>query len=148
MMGLKKRIAVREEKRGLRMLRQRLFDYAKEKYGVEPDYPFSTAPTYPVLRHADTRKWFAIFMDVPRARLGLAGDGSVDVVNVKCDAMAGALRRTPGILPAYHMNREKWVTVLLDGTVPAEEICPLLDLSYSLTASSQDRGADFHSLSS
>ena len=48
--------------------------------------------------------------------------------------MAGALRMQPGILPAYHMHRDSWVSILLDGTVPAEDILPLIDLSYQLTA--------------
>ena len=58
----------------------------------------------------------------------------VDIINLKCDMMAGALRMQPGILPAYHMHRDSWVSILLDGTVPAEDILPLIDLSYQLTA--------------
>ena len=37
-------------------MREEIFQYVKKKYKVEPDYPFSTAPTYPVLRHKDNRK--------------------------------------------------------------------------------------------
>ena len=42
-----------------------------------------TAPTFPVMRHPDTRKWFAIIMDVPKDKLGLTGRQRVDVINVK-----------------------------------------------------------------
>ena len=31
------------------------------------------------------------------------------------------------------MNKEKWITVILDGTVPSEEIFGLIDLSFELT---------------
>ena len=34
-----------------------IFSYVKKKYGVEPDYPFSTAPEYPVLRHEEICRW-------------------------------------------------------------------------------------------
>lgn len=113
---------------------QAIFDYARNTYGVEPDYPFSTAPTYPVLRHIGTRKWFALIMDVPYARLGLSGEGKADILNIKCDPiLSGSLRLEKGYLPAYHMNHEGWLTVLLDGTVPVEDILPLLDMSYELT---------------
>ena len=115
-------------------VKEQLFTYVREQYGVEPDYPFSTAPEYPVLRHTGSRKWFALLMDVPRDRLGLKGTERVDVINLKCDTMSGALRMQPGILPAYHMHRDSWITVLLDGTVPAEDIYPLIDLSYHLTS--------------
>ncbi len=113
---------------------ERLFAYAADTYGVEPDYPFSTAPTYAVLRHLSNRKWFALVMDVPRVRLGLDGDNRVDILNIKCDPiLSGSLRMEKGYFPAYHMNHEGWLTILLDGTVPVEDIIPLLDMSYELT---------------
>ena len=108
--------------------------YARTTYRTEPDAPFSTAPTYLVLRHPDSRKWFALFMDLPRSRLGLSGEEVADVLNLKCGAvLSGSLRTKPGFLPAYHMHRENWITILLDGTALPEDIFPLLDLSYSLT---------------
>ena len=64
-------------------MREKIFKYVKEKYNIEPDYPFSTAPTYPVLRHADNRKWFALIMDVQREKLGLKGTDYVDIINLK-----------------------------------------------------------------
>ena len=113
---------------------EELFAYAQNTYGVEPDYPFSTAPTYAVLRHLSNRKWFALLMDVPRFRLGLDGEEKVDILNIKCDPiLSGSLRLQEGYFPAYHMNHDGWLTILLDGTVPIEEIIPLLDLSYELT---------------
>ncbi len=32
----------------------------------------------------------------------------------------------------YHMNKEKWITVLLDGTISMEQIAVLLDISYDI----------------
>lgn len=113
---------------------EEIFAYVRNAYGVEPDYPFSTAPTYPVLRHLSNRKWFALIMDVPRDRLGLGGAEKTDILNVKCDPiLIGSLRMQKGYLPAYHMNHEGWISVLLDGTVPMEEIIPLIDMSFELT---------------
>ncbi len=56
--------------RGIEM-RKEIFRYVRKKYKTEPDYPFSSAPTYAVLCHADNRKWFALIMDIPREKLGL-----------------------------------------------------------------------------
>lgn len=111
-----------------------VLDYAANTYGVEPDYPFSSAPTYAVLRHLSNRKWFALIGDVRRDKLGLSGEGKVDIINVKCDPiLSGSLLMQEGYYPAYHMNHESWITILLDGTVSLEEICQLLDISYELT---------------
>lgn len=37
----------------------------------------------------------------------------------------------------YHMNKEHWITILLDGTVPKQKICDLIDISYDLTSTSK-----------
>ena len=117
-------------------MRESIFEYVKDKYGVEPDYPFPTAPGYPVLRHKDNRKWFALFMDVPRSRLGLKGEEHVNIMNVKLGdpLFAGFLQQQPGYFRGYHISGGNWITVLLDGTVPFEEICPLIDESFAVTA--------------
>ncbi len=118
----------------MKTVKQQILSYAQTAYKTVPDAPFRTAPTYLVLRHADTRKWYALFMDVPRERLGLSGSEPIDILNIKCDPMlSGSLRMGRGILPAYHMHRDSWITILLDGTVPAKDIFPLLDMSYALT---------------
>lgn len=37
------------------------------------------------------------------------------------------------VLPAYHMNKEHWNSIILDGSVPKEDICRMIDESYVLT---------------
>ena len=60
--------------------------------------------------------------------------GKTDLLEVKCDPLlASGLRRTPGILPAYHMNKEHWLGILLGGPLPEETIRQLIGLSYELT---------------
>ena len=87
-----------------------------------------------VLRHKNNKKWFALVVEVNAKKLGLQEDKTVDVLNIKCDPMMiGSLRMKEGFFPAYHMNKENWISILLDGTVSADEIKPLLELSYQLT---------------
>lgn len=116
------------------MTRQEVFDYARQRYGTEPDYPWMD--TNAVLRHADNKKWYAVILEVRRDKLGLDGDGMMDVLNVKCDPiLIGSLRLKPGFHPAYHMNKDKWLTIRLDGSVSPAEIQNLIDLSFRLTRS-------------
>lgn len=129
-----------DEQNRMGSVRDQVFAYVRETYGVEPDYPFPIAPQYPVLRHRDNRKLFALLMDVPRSKLGMEGEERVDILNLKCSsALSGSLRERKGFFPAYHMRADSWITVLLDGTVPLEEICPLIDLSFALTADRKRR---------
>ena len=109
-------------------------EYIAEVYGVEPDYPWESNPAFEVYRHTNNKKWFALVMDIPRSRLGLEGDEIIDVVNLKTDPVAaGSLRLEKGIFPAYHMNKDKWISVALDGSVDDEKIKMLLDQSFELT---------------
>lgn len=39
-----------------------------------------------------------------------------------------------GLLPAYHMNKNHWISIALDNSVPDDQIIPLLELSYDNVA--------------
>ena len=55
------------------MNREELEAYILNHYSTEPDYPWADTPRAAVFRHAGNRKWFALVMEVPRDKLGLAG---------------------------------------------------------------------------
>ncbi len=118
-----------------------VFEYIKKKYKVSPEYPWAKYDSNAVFRHTDNRKWFALVMDVQREKLGLHGGEYVDVVNLKVDDMffRDMLIRQDGIFPAYHMNKQHWITVLLDGTVPEEKVFELIDMSFMVTASAKKK---------
>ena len=79
-------------------------------------------------------------MDVPRDKLGLAGTGNAEVLNVKCaPLLVGSLWLQAGFLPAYHMNKSSWVSILQNGTVSNEEIKNLIDMSYTLVQAKRRR---------
>lgn len=117
-----------------------VLDYAGRRYGTRPDYPWQALPGYAVLRHRESGKWYGLIMDVPRDKLGLPGPGRVDVLEIKADpASGGSVQGLPGILPAYHMARSSWISVLLDGSVPPALVFTLLDGSYAATAPARRR---------
>ena len=73
-------------------------------------------------------------MNVSKRKLGLPEDKAVEILDVKCDPiLLGSLLGREGFLPAYHMSKSSWVSILLDGSVPPEEIRDLLTISYDLT---------------
>lgn len=116
--------------------RERLFQYIGDFYGTEPEYLWAKYPAYAVFRHSASRKWFAAVMDVPKSKLGLHGDEYVDILDIKCDpVLIGSLLAEEGFLPAYHMNKNTWISVLLDETVPDGRIYPLLEWSFDSVAS-------------
>ena len=117
------------------MTRQNLFVHIADTYGITPDYPFEEDFVTAVFRHTGNRKWFAIAMRIPRAKLGLTGEGHVDVVNLKVSPdMLPGLWQEAGVFPAYHMNKTHWVTVALDGTASEDTVAFLTGVSFDLTA--------------
>ncbi len=115
-------------------MKDELFAHIKKHFDIDPDYPFRDKDTV-IFRHKDNRKWFAATIKVSREKLGLKGDEICDVVDLKCDPILSVFYRAiPGILPGYHMNKEHWITVLLDGSVERETLWELVKLSYDLTA--------------
>ncbi len=115
--------------------------YIAERYHIAPEFLWPKYPDDAVFRHPDNRTWFALLLlDTPRCKLGLAGSGSVDILDVKCDPLlAGSLLDGTRFLPGYHMNKEHWITILLDGSVPDETLRSLIDLSYQMTQKKKQR---------
>ena len=123
------------------MDRQMVYDYIKQKYKVLPEYPWRKYGGNAVFRHSDNNKWFALVMDIQCDRVGLAGEDYVDVINLKVDDMffRDLIIQENGIMPAYHMNKVHWISVLLDGTVPEERVFDLIDMSFLATASAKKK---------
>lgn len=116
--------------------RDDILKYALEKYETVPDYPWRSQPEYAVLRHKDNKKWYGLIMDVPGHRLGLSSGELIDILNIKCNPiLKGSLQMQEGFLPAYHLHKGNWITILLDGTVDKERIFNLLEMSFDLTSS-------------
>jgi predicted DNA-binding protein (MmcQ/YjbR family) len=111
-----------------------ILEFIKKEYGVEPEYLWKNDDTA-AIRHIDTKKWFAAYMrNLPKSKFGLDCEEKTDVINLKCEPLLSySIIDKKGIFPAWHMNKEHWVSVFLDGTVLAEEIYPLIRMSFQLT---------------
>ena len=117
------------------MKRDALYSYAREHFKSEPEYLWSNLPGCVVLRHHDGKKWFGIVMNVSGTKLGLKTEDQVDVLEVKVrPEHIGSLRKKEGIFPAYHMNKEHWVSILLSSPLSSKEIYELLEDSHDLTS--------------
>ncbi len=93
--------------------------------GAYEDYPFRSSPETSAVRHTQNKKMFALIFQ----RQGKTW------VNLKTDPMFGDfLKEThEAIVPAYHMNKEHWISVVLDDSLDCEIITQLVADSYRLT---------------
>lgn len=74
-------------------------------------------------------------MNVSGSKLGIKDDKEIDILDIKArPEHIGSLRKKEGILPAYHMNKEHWISIILSGHLSDKEIFDLLTESYHLTS--------------
>jgi len=104
-----------------------LLTYCLNKPGVEETYPFGFDVT--VLKLMD--KVYAL-ISVRDDQLNLS---------LKCDPeLAEVIRNQyPSITPGYHLNKRHWNTLIIDGSIPDDEIRSQIDHSYALIAKSLSR---------
>ena len=104
-------------------------DYIFEAFSAEPEHLWMKWPDNAVFRCQRNRKWSAVLLpNIAKRNFFPNTDGTVDVLNLKCDPRMSVVD-CAGIFPAYHMSKEHWISVLLDETVPLEQIKSLIELS-------------------
>jgi len=96
---------------------EELRDYCLQKPGATEGFPFGEETL--VFKIAEK-----IFL--------LVGLTNANRFNVKCDPeLAIDLReRHPEVIPGYHMNKNLWNTVYMDGTLTRHKLTQMIDHSY------------------
>lgn len=104
--------------------REEIAAYCRSLPFVYEDFPFDC--NWQAMRHKENNKVFAFVFEHQ--------DGIW--CNVKAMPVAVQLWREvyPSVVPAYHMNKTHWISILLDGTMEDEDIQRLVQDSYELTA--------------
>ena len=110
-----------------------LTEYIVKTYGAQPEYLWDKTPNACVFRRSDNRKWFAAVLTVKRDRLGLSGSNEEEIVDFRVDpAELPNLIDHERYFAGYHMNKKHWATVILNGSVPQDELFERIDKSYRI----------------
>ncbi|MBI3136332.1 MAG: MmcQ/YjbR family DNA-binding protein [Bacteroidetes bacterium] len=98
-------------------------EYCLAKPGVTDEFPFG----------ADT-----LVFKVMGKMFALADAETFDSINLKCEPeLAVELREQyDAVKPGYHMNKNHWNTVTVNGDAPDKKIYQWIDLSYNLVVKS------------
>jgi predicted DNA-binding protein (MmcQ/YjbR family) len=113
-----------------------LRSYCLSFSGAEETFPFG--PNTSVFKVAS--KMFAL------SQL----DADALQVSLKCEpVLAERLRRAHGqVSPGYHLNKRRWNTVVIDGSLPEQMIKDMIEDSYDLVVSalpeSRQRALGWH----
>ena len=107
--------------------------YISEKYQDEPEFLWQRTPKNAIFRRKDNAKWYAALLTVQKRKLGLDEDGEIEIIDLRIRTEnIEVLLDGKGYFPGYHMNKKHWITILLDGSVPIEEVFLRIDDSFVL----------------
>ena len=111
-----------------------LLTYVKNTYHNEPVHPWVKYPKIMVLQHDDSKKIYGFFDHE-------AGTGKVNAITLKPSdpLLIDFLIQEEGFSRSQSIGRGRWLTVDLDGTVPLETVCRLVDGSFLTTATPKTR---------
>ena len=111
---------------------ERIAAYILKQYGDKPEFLWSRYPDYGVFRDKRNGKWYGIIMNIIGTKIGLDKQ-EYEILDVKADPVTiASLKEEKGFHEAYHMNKEKWLTIVLDGSLDDEIIRAMIDLSHDL----------------
>ena len=124
----------------------RLTKLIKEKYDESPDFPFTDSKYkhFGVFRYQKNRKWYGLVMNVKKSVFGKEyKDEYVDVINVRIDEnKREIITNNKNIFPSYHMNKQKWVSILLDESLSDSEIMDYINHSRNFMINKSSKKKD------
>lgn len=102
-----------------------MIKYCLELLDTYEDYPFPRDKESVTIKHKNNNKWFALIMNVK----------GKEYLNLKTNPEYSEILRKAYdyIIPAYHMNKEHWNTIILSEGCDKELVQELLEQSYNLT---------------
>lgn len=107
--------------------------YVRTQFGDELEFLWKNFPDNAILRRKDTQKWYALVLTLSKSKLGLKSDEIVEIIVLRLnpEQMAQTVDYQK-YFPGWHMNKKSWYTMILDGSVPTEEIYRRIEESYLL----------------
>ncbi|MGT2929914.1 MmcQ/YjbR family DNA-binding protein [Streptococcus dentasini] len=119
----------------------RLAHHLAIKFGDQFDYPFAKYPQYAAFRHPANQKWYALLFPLAFGKL-IKDDNrlaerdlerQVEVINIKiAKERLSDLLQINGIYSSYHMNKQSWISIVLDDSLSDNLIFELVEQSRSL----------------
>ena len=108
--------------------------YVKEKYNDDLEYLWNKFPENAVWRNKINNKWYGALLIISERKLKLEKDKMVDIIDLRYSKdKIKEIVDNEKIFEGYHMNKNSWITIRLDGSLETDKICELIDNSYNIS---------------
>ncbi len=116
----------------------RIANLIKEEYNDDPEFAWEKSPGFGIFRNPDNDKWYALIMNINKNKIDKENI-EVEIINLKLDEeKIKELLKRKGFYTAYHMNKEKWITIILDDTISDGELMSYIMESHRFTEKTKE----------
>ena len=87
-----------------------------------------------MFRNPCSKKWYGLISNIDKSKIDKKSKGEVEILNIKLDKdEIQDLLKQKGFYPAYHMNKQSWITIILDETLCDKKIMALIEKSHNFS---------------
>lgn len=111
-----------------------IIKYIKKRYNDDLEYLWKKFPENAVWRNKINNKWYGALLVLSERKLEIASDRIIDIIDLRYQKdKIKEIIDNENVFAGYHMNKDSWITIRLDGSVNIQEIYKLIDNSYTLS---------------
>ncbi len=112
----------------------KIIDYIYNKYGDKPEFLWAKTPRNAVFRRYDNKKWYCAMLTTKAKSIGINSENIVELIDLRMPLnLPSQITDNKNFFPAYHMNKNNWITIKLDNCdIPIEIIFTFIDVSYDI----------------
>lgn len=111
-----------------------IIKYVKEKYNDDLEFLWKKFPGNAIWRNKTNNKWYGALLVISERKLEIESDKIVEIIDLRYpkDKIKQVIDNDK-IFPGYHMNKESWITIRLNGDMSTKKIFELIDNSYKIS---------------
>ena len=111
-----------------------IIKHIKEKYNDDLEFLWKKFNGNAIWRNKKNNKWYAALLIIPENKIGIDSDKIIEIIDLRYQKeLIKELIDNKKIFPGYHMNKNSWITIKLDGTIETQKIFELIENSYKIS---------------
>ena len=112
---------------------KKIIEFVKQEFNSFLEFLWPKFSNNAICRRQDNQKWYIAFMKITADKLGLNEKEPIEIIDLRVDNnKLNSLLDYKTFFPAYHMNKQSWITINLDSVKHIEQIYDLIRASYAL----------------
>ena len=111
-----------------------IIEYINNKYNDKLEFLWEKFDDNAIWRNKENNKWYGALLKVSGKKLGIDSDEIVEIIDLRYqkENIINIIDNKK-VFKGYHMNKNNWITIILDESMKIKDILDLIDNSYKLS---------------